>query len=98
MSWNHFQGHQDGKTTMVITRDAWLNIKADTLAQAATGILWNVPTWNHQWLTKDGLQSFVALCPWEKHAALALPVHSSLPTMQLVDGRQSPYSIMQWCR
>jgi len=34
ISWNHIQGHQDGKTTMVLPRDAWLNIKAHVLAKA----------------------------------------------------------------
>jgi len=32
--WNHVKGHQDGKLTTVLPRDAWLHVEANLLVKA----------------------------------------------------------------
>jgi len=33
--WQHVKGHQDGKTIMALSQEAWLNIKAALVAKQA---------------------------------------------------------------
>jgi len=45
--WHHVKGHQDCHTPMVLSRDAWLNIKADILAKAAVNPEYQGPEHYH---------------------------------------------------
>jgi len=45
ISWNHVKGHQDQAITMVLIRDAWLNIGADQFAPNAVQAIAPGPIW-----------------------------------------------------
>jgi len=52
INWCHVKGHQDGQMPTVLSRDAWLNIKADLLAKATVNPRYTGPT-PYQLLGKD---------------------------------------------